>query len=218
MPTRPAKRHIPPVETGCLSIDKRINAELALYNRTGNMLALWAVVGICARKGLPLPPGVRSRILKISNTLLRYAADDTPRARELVADLVLDTCKESGGDSPFEKYKLDKRNRDIVARVRELLIHEQLILERHEKVRPGKKEEVKKDSSRRSRTSPLRRRKPDALPVIRTQTTVYEQVAEEFGVQPETVKRLFEQDDRAAGSFAFRVIRKNRSKSGIIDI
>lgn len=218
MPTRPPKRRIPPIETGRLSIDQTINRELALYNRTGNMLALWAVVGICARKGLPLPRGVRSRVLRIANTLLRYAANDTPSARASIADLVLDTCKESGRGTPFEKYKLEKRNLDIVGRVRELLIHEQMSLERHEKVRPGDKGRVEKGNARRSSTSASRRREPSSRPVIRTQTAIYEQVAEEFGVKPETVKRLFEPDDRAAGSLGYRVIRANRNNGGIIDI
>lgn len=199
-------------------INDRINAELALYNQTGNMLALWAVVGICARKGLPLPRGVRSRVLKISNTLLRYAAEDTPRARESVADLVLDTYKEIGGPSQFEQYRLKKRDRDIVTRVRGLLIEEQVSLERREKVRSGNKTKVKKNSSLRPTTSGSRGGNPDASLVIRTQTAIYEQVAEEFGVQPETAKRLFEQDDRAAGSLGYRVIRENRNKDGIIDI
>lgn len=215
---RPPKRRIPPVSSGCLLINDRINAELALYNQTGNMLALWAVVGICARKGLPLPRGVRSRVLKISNTLLRYAAEDTPRARESVADLVLDTYKDTGGPSQFEQYRLKKRDRDIVTRVRELLIEEQVSLERHEKVRSGNKTKVKKNTSLRPKTSGSRGGKPDAPPVIRTQTAIYEQVAEEFCVQPETAKRLFEQDDRAAGSLGYRVIRENRNKVGIIDI
>lgn len=217
MPLRPPNRPIPPVETGRLSINQMINSELTLYNRTGNMLALWAVVGICTRRRLPLPRGVRSRILKISNTLLRYSADDTPRARKLVADLVLDTCKEPGGDL-FEQYKLGKRDRDIVARMRALLLQEQMSLERHEKVRPGNEARVKKSSSRRPTTSTSRSREPDTPPVMQTQTVIYQQVAEEFGVEPETVKRLFEQDDRAAGPFAYRIFRENRNKGGIIDI
>jgi hypothetical protein len=216
MPARAPKRPIPPVETGCLSIDKAINAELALYNRTGNMLALWAVVRICVRKRMPLPRGVRSRFLRIANTLLRYAADDTPGAREAVADLVLDAPKKSGRGTLFAKYKLEKRNREILARMRDLLVQEQMSLERNEKVRSSKEKKVKRGSSRRSRTGPLRRGKEEL--VTRNQTVIYEQVAEEFGVQPETVKRLFEQDDRNSGSFAFRVIRENRDKGGIVDI
>jgi len=139
------------------------------------MLALWAVVGICARKRLPLPRGVGSRVLRIANTLLRYAIDETPRARALVPDLVLDTLSEPGRGTPFEKYKLEKRNADIVARVRELLIKDQTSLERGEKVRPGKGAEAKR-SSRASKINPVRRRKSHALPEIRTQTAVYEQV------------------------------------------
>ncbi len=217
MPIRPPQTRIPPVETAPLPLRKQINAELALYNQTGNMLALWAVVGICAREALPLPDGVIDRLGEIGNRLVQYAVDDVPRARQLVADLVLGTHKEKGGDV-FENYKLAKRNRNIVARVFELVMEDQGGLERHEKIRPSQKKAVKKGSSSKSKTGASRRDKPDPRPVIRTRTVVYEEVAAEFGVEPETVKRLFEQDERFAGSFAYRVIGDNRNKGGVIDI
>lgn len=217
MPTRPPQTRISPVETATLPLRKQINAELALYNQTGNMLALWAVVGICAREKLPLPDGVIDRLGEIGDKLFHYAVDDVPRVRQLVADLVLGTRKEKGGDV-FRNYKLAKRNRNIVARVFQLVMKDQGDLERNEKIRPDKKKAVKKRGSNKSRTSASRHDKPDPRPVIRTRTVVYEEVAEEFGVEPETVKRLFEQDERVAGSFAYRVISDNRNKGGIIDI
>lgn len=217
MPIRPPQTRIPPIETAPLPLREQINAELALYNQIGNMLALWAVVGICAREKLPLPDGVIDRLGEIGDEFVRYAVDEVPRARGKVADLVLGTSKEKGGDV-FESYKIAKRNRSIVTRVFDLVMEDQGGLERNEKIRPNKKKAVKKRGSNKSRTSASRRDKPDPRPVIRTRTVVYEEVAAEFGVEPETVKRLFEQDERMAGSFAYRVISDNRNKGGIIDI
>jgi hypothetical protein len=183
------------------------------------MLALWAVVGICARKGLPLPPGLRSRFLKIANKLLQHAANDTPRARELVADIVLDTKNESGGPSPFNEYRIEKRDADIIARVRELLMRDLEDLSSKRKTLPGKKEKTKKNQGS-SKSRATRENEPEALalPVIRSHTAIYKEVAEEYGVEPETVKRLFERDEREAGPFSYRIIRENRDEFGIIDI
>ena len=121
MPQHRPKNQIPPVSTGVLKIDTAINAELALYHRTGNMLALWAAFGLCARAKVPLPDELIARLGEIADKLLKYAVDDVPRARVLVADAVLGTRNESGGQSLFEDYRLAKRDTGIVARVFALL-------------------------------------------------------------------------------------------------
>ncbi|MGQ0686564.1 hypothetical protein [Bradyrhizobium sp.] len=218
MPSQPPRRRISPVSIDRLSIKQSIDTELALYNRTGNMLALWAVVGICARKGLPLPPGVRSRVLKIASKLLKHADDNTLRARELVADIVLGTRNASSGPSVFNEYQLEKRNAAIVARVRELLMQDLAGLSGGKKVLPGHSRTKNGRGSSKSGVTRKSRAEVPELPAIRSQTAIYGEVAKEHAVTPQTVKRLFEQDDREAGSFSYRTIRKNRYRGGIIDI
>ena len=106
---------IPPASTGDVRRDAEINKEIALYNRSGNMLALWAVLGMCARAGVKLPEGVDERFATIAERLLRYAEEGEKRARESVADRVLGTRNVSGGRSVFQEYALLKRNAGIVA-------------------------------------------------------------------------------------------------------
>lgn len=220
MPRHRLKKRITPVSTGVPKTDTAINAELALYNRTGNMLALWAAFGLCARAEVPLPKQIIDRVGKIADKLLKYATDETPRARELVADDVLGTKNESGGQSPFIAYKLAKRDAEIVARVFALLTQDLEELQDHVKARPGKGKNKKTTSRTRTKARPTREIEvpSPALPTIKSQTAVYRQVAREYRVSPETVKRLFEQDDRNAGPFGYRVIRENWDKGGIIDI
>lgn len=219
MPQSLPKKRIPPVSTGVHKTDTLINFELALYNRTGNMLALWAAFRLCARAQVPLPDEMIARVGAIADKLVKYAATEVPRARELIADDVLGTKNESGGPSPFRAYKLAKRDAEIVARVSALLAQDLEDLEDHKKARPGS---GRKKETSRTRTKARSARKievsPPALPMIKSQTEIYEQVAREYRVSPERVKRLFEQDDRNAGSFGYRVIRDSRDKGGIIDI
>jgi hypothetical protein len=217
---RRPKKPIPPISTGELKTDTAINVELALYNRTGNMLALWAAFGLCARSKSPLPDEMIARIGEIADKLLKYAVDDVPRARELIADEVLGTKNESGGPSPFRAYRLAKRHAEIVARVFALLVQDQEDLQDHKKTRPGSGKS-KKDASRtrtKARATSKAGTPPPTLTAIKSHTDIYKQVAKEFRVAAETVKRLFEQDDRNAGPFSYRVIRENRDKGGIIDI
>ena len=220
MRQRRPKKRLPPVSTGVLEADTAINAELALYNRTGNMLALWAAFGLCARAKVPVPSEMIARIGEIADKLVKYAVDEIPRARELVADEVLGTKNESGGLSPFKAYKLAKRDAEIFARVFALLVQDQEDLQDRKKARAGSGKNKKATSRTRTEARPARKDKmpPPALPTIKSQTEIYEQVATEYGVTTETVKRIFEQNDRNAGSFGYRVIRDNRDKGGIIDI
>jgi hypothetical protein len=203
-----------------LKTDTAINAELALYNQTGNMLALWAAFGLCARAKVPLSDEMIARVGEIADKLLKYTNDDVPRARELVADAVLCTKNESGGQSLFEAYRLAKRDAEIVARVFALLEQDLEDLQDHKKTRQGS-ESNKKETSRtrtKARSPGKAVTPPPALPTIKSQTENYEQVAKEYRVSTETVKRLFERYDRNAGPFGYRVIRENRDKGGIIDI
>lgn len=74
-------------------------------------------------------------------------------------------------------------------------------LQDRKKVRAGETTTKKATSKKatRTRTKGGSTRKieasPPALPTISSQTAIYNQVAREYDVEPETVKRLFEQDD-----------------------
>jgi hypothetical protein len=191
MTQRRPKEQIPPASTGVASTDDAINTEIAFYNLTGNMLALWAVLAICVREGgINLPPGVDFRFARVAEQLLQYSEEETLGARELVADLVLGTKNESGGSSVFKEYALHKRASAIIARTRELLMQDVESLQNHTMTRSEKK----------------------------SQSRIYEQVADEYSLEPETVKRLFEEDDRNAGSFGYRVLRQKPKPDGIVDV
>lgn len=199
---------IPPASTGDSDRDTEINTEIALYNRSGNMLALWAVLGMCARAGVKLPEGVDERFATIAEQLLQDAEEGKKRARESVADRVLGTRKVKGGKSEFEKYALLKRNAAIVARVFEILMQDLKDLQNRRKVRP-RRQSRKGRAMRGSRLSP-----PEAA----TQWSIYEQVAAEYDVDPATVKRLFEKEEREVGPFAYRVLQLDPGEDGIVDI
>jgi len=109
---------IPPIETsgGPRPEDNEINKFLAQYNRTGNALALWAAFGVCLQHDRPLPDGMKQFFRKIADKLLQYSADAEPQARDLVADLVLETRNERGGPSVFERYATDVKNQELYRR------------------------------------------------------------------------------------------------------
>jgi len=127
---------IAPVTSENPEVNREINSEIAIYNRSGNMLALWAVVGICARKDVKLPPGINDRFADLAERIVSHASTNVLGARELVADDVLGTKNEPGGRSVFQEYALIKRDAAIVARVRALLMEDVEALQNHTKARP----------------------------------------------------------------------------------
>jgi len=106
---------IPPIEKsgGPRPEDIEINKFLAQYNRTGNALALWAAFRVCLQHDRPVPDGMKQFFRKIADKLLQYSADAVPQARDLVADLVLETMNERGGPSVFERYATDVKNQEL---------------------------------------------------------------------------------------------------------
>jgi hypothetical protein len=127
---------IAPVTSENPEVNREINSEIAIYNRSGNMLALWAVVGICARKDVKLPPGINDRFADLAERIVSHGSTNVLGARELVADDVLGTKNEPGGRSLFQEYALIKRDAAIVARVRALLMEDVEGLQNHTKARP----------------------------------------------------------------------------------
>lgn len=202
------KHKIPPATTGSYELDVAINTEIALYNRSGNMLALWAVLGICARAGVKLPEGVDKKFETIAERFLEYAKEGRERAREFVADQALGTRNVAGGRSVFQEYALLKRNAGIVAGVFALLMQELKDLQSRRKIRPrGEFRTIRARKS--SRSSP---------PAAKPQSSIYEQVAAEYDVDPATVKRLFEKEEREAGSFAYRALQRKPGPDGITEV
>jgi len=199
---------LPPASTGDTALNAAINSEIALYNRSGNMLALWAVLGMCARLGIRLPEGVDEMFATIAEQFLGYAEQGEKRARESVADKVLGTRNVIGGRSVFQEYALLKRNAAIVARVFELLMLDLNDLQKRRKVRPARQ-------SRKVRAG-----RPAGMhgPKAKTQSAIYEEVAAEYDVDPATVKRLFEKEEREAGPFAYRALQQKSGADGTIDL
>jgi hypothetical protein len=116
---------LPPVETSKGSaVDNEINHELAIYNKTQNALALWAVLKICARERIPLPEGVSDFFAKAADKLLGYANDGVQHAREYTADVALGTKNSGGGPSVFATYRAYKKRAAMVARVVQLLLED----------------------------------------------------------------------------------------------
>jgi hypothetical protein len=177
---------LPPANTGNLEADHAINAEISYFNRTGNMLALWAVLDMSAKLGVTVPTGVWTKFGNIGAEMVSLASDGTSGARDSAAKLVLGTGNFAGG-SPFKDYAIHASHRAIIQRVRELLL-----------------QDLKDRQSTPGASS------------YGVQTRVYEKVAEEFGKEPETIKRLFEEDDKAAEVFGYSVLK--RKISGVADV
>ena len=106
---------IPPVETAGITnlYSSDINKFISQYNRTGNALALWAAFRDCLQNDCPLPDGIKEFFLNIANSLIRYSINSTPKARDLVADLVLGTKNEGGGPSIFNRYATNLKSQQL---------------------------------------------------------------------------------------------------------
>ncbi len=116
MQNHPPKRTLPPVETqGVLTPeDVEINESLAIYNNTGNTLALWSALLVCLRHRRPVPDGLAEFFERIAEKLLQFSAHDETGARQLVPDLVLGTRNQRGGPSVFQKYRQILEERQLL--------------------------------------------------------------------------------------------------------
>ena len=176
-----APTKVGPISTGTASVDQAINTELSFYNKTGNMLALWVVYDLCRKHSVKLPSDVQNVFDEMASAMAKLALEKRPEARAEAADIVLGTQKDfdPAGSSVFESYADHKRRRAIVDRVFALLME-------NFDAPPDQKIERKNQ---------------------RSQTEIYEMVAEELDLAVDTIKKLFEQDEREAGPFAYRKIR-----------
>lgn len=174
-----------PIEKGSRDQAAAINTELALYNNTGNVLALWAVVALCHAYKIQLPADVKKALAVGEMATKLVALHNDKDARGKVAGIFLkedDQDDAPNGDrSVFHKYRNLKRDSAIVARVCELML-------------------VGRERDRQASKG-------------LTLTKVYEDVGQEFNVTPEMIKRLYEADEREAGSFALSTLPK-RVRSG----
>ncbi|WP_398471788.1 hypothetical protein [Tardiphaga sp.] len=196
----PNDDRLPPADTGNIEADRAINTEISYFNRTGNKLALWAVLDLSAKFGVTVPTEVWAKFAEIAAGMVSLASDGKSGARGRAAEpsdgksstrdraieLVLGTGNFAGG-SAFKDYATHVSHRAITQRVRELLLQ---------------------DLDDRQGT-------PGASS-YGAQTRVYEKVAEEFGKELETIKRLFEEDDKAAEVFGYGVLK--RKIGGVADV
>lgn len=102
--------------------DVEINKFLAIYNKTGNYLALWSALGVCLRHRRPVPDGLAEFFEGFVEKLLKFSADDEKGARQYVADLVLGTRNQGGGPSVFQQFRQILEERQLFE-----LIHSRMI-------------------------------------------------------------------------------------------
>ena len=102
--------------------DVEINKFLAIYNKTGNTLALWSALLVCLRHRRPVPDGLAQFFEGIAEKLLQFSADDEKGARQHVADLVLGTKNQGGGPSVFQQFRQILEERQLLE-----LIHSRMI-------------------------------------------------------------------------------------------
>lgn len=102
--------------------DVEINKFLAIYNKTGNTLALWSALLVCLRHRRPVPDGLAQYFEGIAEKLLQASADDKKGARQDVADLVLGTMNQAGGPSVFQQFRQILEERQLLE-----LIHSRMI-------------------------------------------------------------------------------------------
>lgn len=114
--------------------DVEINESLAIYNKTGNYLALWSALGVCLRHRRPVPDGLAQYFEGFVEELLQLSADDEKGARQYVADLVLGTRNQGGGPSVFQQYRQILEERKLLE-----LIHSRMITHIVEACPPGRR-------------------------------------------------------------------------------
>jgi hypothetical protein len=98
--------------------DVEINESLAIYNKTGNYLALWSALGVCLRHRRPVPDGLAEYFEGFVEKLLKFSADDEKGARQYVADLVLGTKNQVGGPSVFQQFRQILEERKLLELIR----------------------------------------------------------------------------------------------------
>jgi hypothetical protein len=120
----PPSIRLPPVEVQGKPRpeDVEINESLAIYNNTGNALALCSALLVCLRHRRPVPDGLAQYFEGIVEKLLQLSADDEKGARQDVADLVLGTKNQGGGPSVFQQFRRILKERQLLE-----LIHSRMI-------------------------------------------------------------------------------------------
>ncbi|MGC2224646.1 MAG: hypothetical protein WA624_20965 [Methylocella sp.] len=114
--------------------DVEINKFLAIYNKTGNNLALWSALLVCLRHRRPVPDGLAQFFEGIAEKLLQFSADGEKEARQLVPDLVLGTKSQGGGPSVFQQFRQILEERQLLE-----LIHSRMITHIVEACPPGRR-------------------------------------------------------------------------------
>src|SRR5580704_15586899 len=74
----PKRTRLPPVEIEGKPRpeDVEINKFLAIYNKTGNYLALWSALGVCLPHRRRVPDGLAEYFEGFVEKLLKFSADD----------------------------------------------------------------------------------------------------------------------------------------------
>lgn len=181
---------------------REVGPDLAIFRRTGNPIAAWAVLGACARHNEPLPPKVAKLFATMSEQISVLAADARSKttAREKIPSIVLDDAGKRNHNSVFSEYRRTKLNDQIIAAVDAAL-----------KVRS--KYATK---SKATKTGKAAKKEQVAPETKATLTKICEQVSQRFGVSADHVRRIFQQHDRQYPTN--RLLRSLKPKPAIMDV
>jgi hypothetical protein len=102
--------------------DVEINKFLAIYNKTGNYLALWSALGVCLQHRRRVPDGLAEYFEGFVEKLLKFSADDEKGPRQYVADLVLGTRSQGGGPSVFQQFRQILKERQLLELIQSRMI------------------------------------------------------------------------------------------------
>jgi hypothetical protein len=120
----PKRTRLPPVEIEGKPRpeDVEINKFLAIYNKTGNYLALWSALGVCLQHRRRVPDGLAEYFEGFVEKLLKFSADDEKGPRQYVADLVLGTRSQGGGPSVFQQFRQILKERQLLELIQSRMI------------------------------------------------------------------------------------------------
>lgn len=181
---------------------REVGPDLAIFRRTGNPIAAWAVLGACARHNEPLPPKVAKLFATMSAQISVLAGDAREKkdARIKIPSIVLNDMGKKNHNSVFSEYRRTKLNDQIIAAV-------DAALNGRPKYTTKSKAPTKGKASKKGKVV------PDTKATL---TKIYERVSRKFEVREFEVRRIFQQHERQNPTD--RLLRSLKPKPTIMDI
>ena len=217
---------------------------VVVYNATGNHLALWKALEICLEHDYPVPKELAAIFRQMAHRLVALSLDKISKARSHVLKIVLGTDVIAGGDPVFKPYRQYFRDRKRLAIV-EALVSEHVINKRqpyYEIAEPETNSADYETSETELSWEDFEVPEPEtnsaegegqadtemvsscgdieyAWPLLR----VYDEAAKRLRcmgdrVEPEALKRLFEQYDKDMGTFKTNALLTAIRKTGVNEV